>query len=235
MAARLGALRDNGINPPLLERSRLGYRRRTRDDEHANGLEGLDSLRIGQAEMKAHHFGLGFKQQREVLVPEVTDHAFRFWHRPEPMRIVLWLKLPLHCLDDIRSATRIRPNRIIDIDAAAALLTETGDPTRRLLGGSSPHPEPTEAAGVGDGGSERRGARAAHRCLKDRPFQVQPFGEGIARPHGDTPFNCRKPLLGLPRLQRYGATARIASSYRPPPILSGAKIPCPEIHSRASS
>src|SRR4051794_7004306 len=115
MAARLGALRNNGIDPPLLERSRLGYRRRTRDDEHASGLEGLDSLRIGQAEMKAHHFGLGFKQQREVLVPEVTDHAPRFWHRPEPMRIVLWLKVPLHCLDDIRSATRIRPNRIIDI------------------------------------------------------------------------------------------------------------------------
>src|SRR5215469_13666530 len=120
--------------------------------------------------MKAHHLRLDLEQHRHVLLPNVADYTLRFWNGPEPVRIVISPKIPAHCVGGFRRATRVRPDWVIDVEAAAALLAKSGNSARRLLRCSPPHTEPAEPAGIGDGSGQRRRAGAAHRCLKDRPF-----------------------------------------------------------------
>src|SRR3954471_15207476 len=83
----------------------------------------------------------------------------------------------------LRRATRIGPNRVIDIETAAALLAKSVDATLGLLGAPAPHAQPAETARVGHRGSQPRRAGAAHWRLQDRPFEVQSLGKGVRRPH----------------------------------------------------
>src|SRR5438477_9734231 len=118
--------------------------------------------------MKAHNLRLSFEQHRYVRFPNIADCALRFWHGPETMRIVMRLKMLAHRFGDFRRATRVRPDWIIDVEAAAALLPKSGDSARGLFRCAPPHAEPAEPAGIGDGCRQRGRARAAHRGLKDR-------------------------------------------------------------------
>jgi len=89
MAPGLGALRDDRINTPLLEQSRFGDRRSTREDKDPCRLESADDLGLRQTEMKAHHLRLRFQHQREVLGADVTHFARRFGHSTQTVGVVL--------------------------------------------------------------------------------------------------------------------------------------------------
>jgi len=60
--------------------------------------------------------------------------------------------------------------------AAAALLAKPGDAPPGLYCAAAPHAEPAKPARIADGGGQCRRAGAAHRGLKDRPFEVQSVG-----------------------------------------------------------
>src|SRR3954447_16597592 len=100
----------------------------------------------------------------------------------------------------LRRATRIGPNRVIDIETAAALLAKPVDSTLRLLGAPAPHSPPAETAHVGHRGSQPRRAGAAHWRLQDRPFEVQFLGKGIRRPHARVLPSLARARAGYPQI-----------------------------------
>src|SRR5690348_10251200 len=124
MSPGLDALRDDRVDPAALENSRFGHGRGTRYEENAGGLERLHDVRIWQPEMKADHFGLGFEQQGDVLLPNLADRASRVRDPRQSVGIVMRLEILPHGLSGFRRALRIGPDRIVDIEGAGALLAK---------------------------------------------------------------------------------------------------------------
>src|SRR6187200_2761001 len=58
------------------------------------------------------------------------------------------LQTLLHRRARLRRDAGLRPERIVDVEAAAALLPEAGNAPFRILGGKSPHAEAAEATRI---------------------------------------------------------------------------------------
>jgi hypothetical protein len=67
MSSGFGALRDNRVNPALLQHSRFRHGRRAGNDENAGGFDRRDDLRLRQAEMKADELRFRLQQHRDVF------------------------------------------------------------------------------------------------------------------------------------------------------------------------
>ena len=134
--------------------------------------------------MEAHHLRLRAQQHRQVLATDFACSSLRLGNRTQAFRIVVRLQALAHRLACLRCDLGLRPERIVDVQAAAALLPETGNATFGILGGKPPHSEAAEAACIAHRGSESGRAEPAHRRLEDGPLEIKPLGEGVSRPHG---------------------------------------------------
>jgi len=142
VAAGLGALRDHGIHPPRFEQACLGHRGGAREDEYASRFDGLYDLRFRQAEMKADHLWFRFQKHREMFGADVADRSSRFRHGAKAPGIVTRLQELPHRLDDLGGCRGFWPHRIIDVEAAAALLPKPGDSAPGVLRGEAHMPSP---------------------------------------------------------------------------------------------
>jgi hypothetical protein len=109
MSSGFGALRDNRVNPALLQLSRLRCGRRAGDDENAGGFDCRDDLRLRQAEMKADDLRFRLQQHCYVFAADIAGSTLRFRHRAETLGVVNRLQVPTHRLADFRRVNRLRP------------------------------------------------------------------------------------------------------------------------------
>src|SRR5438445_13124163 len=163
MAAGFGALRNDCVHTALLQRPGLRHRGSTGDSEDPGALDGLHDLGPRQTEMKAHHLWLRAQEHRQVLATDLACSSLRLGNRTQAFGIVVRLQTPSHRLACLRRDPGFRPERIVDVQAAAALLPETGNATFGILGGKSPHSDAAEATGIAHGSSESGPAEPAHR------------------------------------------------------------------------
>ena len=140
-------------------------------------------LRPRQAEMEAHHLRLCAQEHREVLAADLACRSLGLRDRAQALGIVVGLQTLAHRLARLGRDLGLRPERIVDVQAAAALLPEAGDAPLCILGREAPHAETAEATGVTDGSGERGGAEPSHRRLQDGPLEIEPLGERVPRPH----------------------------------------------------
>jgi hypothetical protein len=114
-----------------------------------------------------------------VLGTDLACRPFGFGDRAQTLGIVVRLQTLAHRLARLRGNYRLRPERIVYVQAPAALLPEARDAALRILGGESPHAEATQAAGVANGGGESGRTEPTHWRLEDRPLEVEPFGDAF--------------------------------------------------------
>ena len=112
-----------------------------------------------------------------------TRVSRRFGHGAQTVGVVLDLQTLPHYLACLGLVVGIGPNRVIDVDTAAALLAKPGNAARGLVSAPAPHAEAAKTARIALRRGQRRRAGAAHRRLQDRPFVVQSLGQGVCRPH----------------------------------------------------
>jgi hypothetical protein len=84
--------------------------------------------------MEAHHLRLGPHQHRHVFVAHFTRRTSWLGYRSQALRVEVRLQTCPHRLAHIRVNLGLRPERIVDVEAAAAQLLEASDPPLCLLG-----------------------------------------------------------------------------------------------------
>src|SRR5690348_2593579 len=149
--------------------------------------------------MEAHHLRLRTQEHRQVLATDVASSSLGLRHRPQAFGIIVRLQALSHRIARLQRDPRLGPERIVDVQAGAALLPETGNAAFGILGGKSPHSDAAEATGIAHGSSESGRAEPAHRRLEDGPLETEPLGEGVSRPHGLSSRLCQPtgPLFDL--------------------------------------
>jgi hypothetical protein len=133
--------------------------------------------------MEAHHLGLGAHEHCQVLGTHLACGASRLGDRTQTLGVVVRLQALAHGLACFARDVRLPPERIVDVQAASALLPKTCDASLGIFSGEAPHSEAAETACVAHGGRKCGSAEPAHRCLKDRPFEIKPLAKGISGPH----------------------------------------------------
>src|ERR1700743_1609904 len=134
--------------------------------------------------MEAHHFRLRAQKHRQVLSTNLARSSLRLRNGTHPLGIVVRLQTVSHRLTCLRRDLGFRPERVVDVQAAATLLSEAGNATFGIFGGKCPHPEAASTASIAHGSSESGRAEPAHRCLEDGPFEIESLGESVPWPHG---------------------------------------------------
>ena len=84
--------------------------------------------------MEAYHLWFGPHQHRQVLAAHLARRTAWLGYRSQALPVEVRLQARPHRLADIRRNPGLRPERIIDVEAAAAQLLEAGDPPLCILG-----------------------------------------------------------------------------------------------------
>ena len=156
MAAGLGTLRDDGVDSAVFEHPGFCDRRGAGDNKDPRILDGVHDLLLGEAEMKAHHLRLRPQNHGQMLAADIARRSLGLGNRSKALRVVVGLQPAPHGVGDIGCDLRLRPKRIIHVQAAAALLPEAGDAPLGILRREPPHANAPEPASVADGGGQRR-------------------------------------------------------------------------------
>ena len=94
----------------------------------------FDDLPIRQAKIEAHHLRFGPHQHRQMFAADFTGRTCWLGYCSQALGIEVWLQTRPHRLADFRSNAGFRPERIVDVEAAAAHLLKAGDPPLCVFG-----------------------------------------------------------------------------------------------------
>src|SRR6202521_5932659 len=137
--------------------------------------------------MEAHHLRLRAKEHGKVLATDFACRSLGRRNRSQGLGIVVRLETLSHRLARLRLDPRFRPERVVDVQAAAALLPEPSNAAFRILCGKSPHTEANEATCVAERRGEGGGTEPTHWRLEDGPLEVESVGERVLGPHRCSP------------------------------------------------
>ena len=107
-----------------------------------------------------------------MLATDFACSSLRLGNSPQAFGVVMRLQTLAHRLAGLRRDFGLRPERIVDVEAAAALLAETRNAAFGVLGGKAPHSKAAEATGIAHRSSESRRAQPPHRRLEDGPLEI---------------------------------------------------------------
>ena len=129
--------------------------------------------------MKADDFRLLFQKHCDVLGTDITRDTPRLRHRTQSVGIVVRLQMPPHRLAGFRGVSRLRPERVVDVETAGAQLAKASDAACGFFRRQTPHANAAETACIADRRRQRRGRDKPHRRQHDRIFEFQPFSQRI--------------------------------------------------------
>ena len=84
-----------------------------------------------------------------LLGADAADCAGRLGHATQTMGVVSGLQMFRHRRADLGRTAWIGPNRVIDVEAAAALLAKPGDAAGGVFGASIPYAETAKPSRIG--------------------------------------------------------------------------------------